>query len=392
MPAHDAAASAIGYLYQVRWALLALVRRSRTQPDISLTLELLDDVAFESGGVASELLQLKHHVSRTGDLGDKSVDVWKTLKVWMDGQVSRRPDGPLLTLVTTTVAEQGSAMALLRVSGRDAGAALALLDAAAVSSQAKATKPARDLWLQFPKPDRLAMLERTEVLDGQAAIESVDAEIEAELSFAAPFQHRHAYFDRVFEWWNKAAVSLLRGQRDVLTGVDLHSRLSDIRDFFRADNLPTLVQIADVDEAELAATYDGQQFLVQLHWVKANGTALRKAVIDYHRAVTQTTKWVDDSLIGIHEIQQFEDNLVDEWERAFANMQQDLLEDADDATLERAGRDLFQALSASTGITIRALYDEPFYARGKRHELADKGQLGWHPNFQDMFAALVGQP
>jgi hypothetical protein len=40
---HNAAASAAGYLYQVRWALLNLVREGKTRPDQVISLEMLDD-------------------------------------------------------------------------------------------------------------------------------------------------------------------------------------------------------------------------------------------------------------------------------------------------------------------------------------------------------------
>lgn len=44
---HNAAASAAGYLYQVRWALLNLLREGKIRPDQVISLEVLDDVAWE---------------------------------------------------------------------------------------------------------------------------------------------------------------------------------------------------------------------------------------------------------------------------------------------------------------------------------------------------------
>lgn len=47
---HSAASSALGYLYQVRYALLETLRRMRKGADFSLSIETLDDVVFESIG------------------------------------------------------------------------------------------------------------------------------------------------------------------------------------------------------------------------------------------------------------------------------------------------------------------------------------------------------
>ena len=318
-----------------------------------------------------------------------SVDVWKTLKVWMDGSASRSVTGPLLSIVTTGIAQPSSAMSFLRSEGRNVDEALTILNAAAVDSTNAETAAARTAWMGMNAAERYGMVDRIYVHDSEVTIELVDELIQQELSLSAPFGHEGPYFDRVLEWWNKASIGMLVGQRSTLTGFELRARLSDIRDYFRADNLPTMVQLSDVDEEQLAADYQDEMFVQQLKWIKLNATHLSKAVVDYHRAVTQTVRWLDDSLIGVLEIQEFEDNLADEWERAFADMEQDLPPDADDATRERAGLTLFRALSSSTGITIRALYDEAFYARGKRHELANVGQLGWHPNFRGMLAALT---
>jgi len=65
----SAADSALGYLYQVQVALLWSLRRLRTGEDIAVSLETLDDVAFESAGRPDELLQTKHHQSPSSQPG-----------------------------------------------------------------------------------------------------------------------------------------------------------------------------------------------------------------------------------------------------------------------------------------------------------------------------------
>ena len=38
-------------------------------------------------------------------------------------------------------------------------------------------------------------------------------------------------------------------------------------------------------------------------------------MIDYYRAYTQSALWVEDNLVAFDELQTFEADLVDEWER-----------------------------------------------------------------------------
>ncbi len=77
----SAAPSAAGYLYQARLALLLCIPHANSGVEIEISVERLDDVAFEKNGTPVELLQTKHHIDRVASLSDASPDVWKTLRV-----------------------------------------------------------------------------------------------------------------------------------------------------------------------------------------------------------------------------------------------------------------------------------------------------------------------
>jgi hypothetical protein len=66
----SASEQVLAYLYQVRYALLLLLRADDEQ---SVSLELFDDVAIHNPDQIRELGQLKHHVARTGKLSDRSL-------------------------------------------------------------------------------------------------------------------------------------------------------------------------------------------------------------------------------------------------------------------------------------------------------------------------------
>src|ERR1039457_4396791 len=81
---HGAAPAALGYLYQCRYALLEGLRAVRDTPQLLISIEKFDDVAFEANNEPTALIQTKHHINRRGDLSDTSVDLWKTVAVWLD--------------------------------------------------------------------------------------------------------------------------------------------------------------------------------------------------------------------------------------------------------------------------------------------------------------------
>jgi hypothetical protein len=90
-PLHSAAQSVAGYLYQARLALAECLRYAYRDSGIEIAIEKFDDVSFEKDGSALELLQTKHHLKKSGDLTDGSVDLWKTLRVWAEATKADPP-------------------------------------------------------------------------------------------------------------------------------------------------------------------------------------------------------------------------------------------------------------------------------------------------------------
>ena len=156
----DASASALGYLYQCRHALLLFLQRNRVTPTVRASVEKFDDVAFEGGGPALELVQTKHR-TQPGNLTDLSEDLWKTLRIWSEGvRDNNFPlPGTVFTLITTQTAPAGSAAALLRPGqGRDPPKAAPLLVAAAKATTSAQLRDACDVFLKLTAKKRNAML------------------------------------------------------------------------------------------------------------------------------------------------------------------------------------------------------------------------------------------
>lgn len=403
MAGHNAAGSAAGYLYQTNWALVDLLQKGATRPDQAVTLELHDDVAWTSAGSASdpvELLQLKlHTTSRAAGLGDMAVDVWKTLRVWMDRPDSCDPQGPLLALVTTSTASPGSATFALRPQTKDVNQAVIRLLKAATDSTNDLTQETRDMFVELEPSDRFSLLNRVEVLDGGLPPEDLDQAVRESLDYALPTGGRPVedrFVAQVWHHWAGIAVDLLAGRRALIAVSEIRSFVRELRDRYTTENLPTTVPLSAVSDVDPEYFADWR-FVDQLNLVDYVGASLRNAVIDYHRAVTQETSWLSDSLLGVQELKAFEDELRFEWTREFANMVDDLeldnLEpDVAEAMKRKAGRKFLNYMLNSTAVTVRTYYNDGFYARGKRHELAGHDdvlqRIGWHPDFAERLEAL----
>jgi hypothetical protein len=386
---HSAASSAIGYQHQTWWGLAELLRSGPTRPDCAISLELYDDVAWDRSGSPTELLQVKHHQQTTRALTDAADDLWRTLKVWMDGAHPEEASGPELLLITTQFAAPDTAVAALRPDSRNDEFALTRLEQVAKSATAEGTRVAREQFLALSPAGRRTFISRVRVIDQSPHIHDVSAVVRASLQWALPTGHEDLFLAMIWRWWDEQALALLQGR---LTSIDVgaaQAAIADIRDQFTRENLPTTVQLGDVDQHELTTKYRTHNFVQQMQWVAYPPRNLEKAIVDYYRAYLQTVRWLDEDLIGLSELSNFEDELVDEWEREFDWMLDLLDEDAEEIDKQKAGKEMLRQLLSQTGITVRARYNDPFFARGKRHELADKGKIGWHPDFEARLAELL---
>ena len=157
---HGAPASATGYLFQCRYALLAGLEAIADSPQLSISLETFDDVAFESSGIPIQLIQTKHHVARRGSLTDDSVDLWQTLAIWAEltGGDFEIPFRTAFTLLTTGVAPDGSAASFLKLRERNEQKADELLRAAANKSKNKQNIQGFAAYTKLPDDARFNLL------------------------------------------------------------------------------------------------------------------------------------------------------------------------------------------------------------------------------------------
>lgn len=389
---HGAAGPALGYLYQSYLPLVEFAKRAPANPELLVRLELLDDVEFEDGYGAKDLLQSKHHVDEAASLTDASVDLWRSINAWITAIESvTGEETPSLTLLTTATASEGSAVRLLSGSEelRDHRRAAEILRATALSSVNQTTQPWRNRFSRLSKSAQDALVEAIVIADAQTQIDGLDEELADALFWAIPgAEHREDFIAHVKGWWLGIVVSLLIGEIPAFSAIDMLRELADIRDQFGPDNLPTDPGLPDPDAGEIAA-YEERTFVGQLRLIVATQPQLALAIRDCHRAFTQRSQWLRRDLIGIGEIDRFERRLVEEWRFVFTNLTAELDGDADEQERERCGREVFSQAATTARARVRAKYEEAFMTRGSLHLLSEECKVGWHPDFEARIQQLL---
>lgn len=394
---HGAAASALGYLYQFEWALIEALEAYPTLAGRRLSIEKLDDIGWETdGGAPVSLSQLKHHGPGAGALTDMHDDVWSTVSVWLDAGPPADPEGPELKLVTTQVAQPGSAMEALRPGpdGSPPGpaqvaAAADRLERAAGSSQLKSTARTRERFGRLTRVERVALLTRVRVLDGSLPMEGLRQRLDQAIGQAMPRVGQDLFVEQLHGWWSTAVLHMLGGA--TVRVDDVHDQVGSLRDQYTPQSLPTTVTEDHVRRHLPAGA--SRRFVKQLEWVGHRPSYIELAVLDYYRAYEQRVAWGTVDLIGLDELARFEDRLRESWARRFEETIAELPEDATDTQKQAVGRALLAAVMNDSSISVREHYREPFFARGTRHFLADSADansaIGWHPEFRRHLTALL---
>ncbi len=129
-------------------------------------------------------------------------------------------------------------------------------------------------------------------------------------------------------------------------------------------------------------------FFEQLKLICVNNHRIQIALRDYYCAFKQRANWVRNDLLYVNELEEYEQRLIDEWEHAFASMEDDLDKCAEENEKIMKGRSLFSNIE-NKDIRIRPKCQDAFVMRGSYHMLANQLKVGWHIDFYDRLKKLL---
>lgn len=377
---HAAHASATGYLYQARLALLLGIRAIKATPDLELRIETFDDISFESEGDPVELIQTKHHTGASGSLTDASSDLWKTLRIWAQLAKSTLDTLPRFVLLTTGYAPEGSVASLLRPTSRNEKDARKRLDEVALTSSNKDNKSAYEAYEALNASQRLRLLQSITVLDGAFNILDVAEEIAQELRLAAPRQHVPHLVERLEGWWFGLVVVALSNGGSAIKVLAIDQRLDELREEFHRLSLP--VDHANAEPSpDVIAALDRRPFVQQLRKVGIGAARIEYAMRDYYRASEQRARWVREELLIDGELREYERELTEGWQPRFATMADELPVGCDAATKAAAGAQIYKWVEQEALTPFRTV-SQAFLTKGSYHILANRYEVGWHPDFK----------
>jgi hypothetical protein len=379
---HEAAAAATGYLFQCRCALLAGLQAVPDAPQLAISIEKFDDIAFEADGEPIQLIQTKHHIGKKGNLSDASRDLWKTLLIWSK-LVANNVEVPFrLTsvLLTTAIAPDRSAASCLRLRERNEAEADKLFLQAAARSKSKENAEAYEAYRSLPDDLRISLLRAIMILDGSPNIIDVRDEIVQKVYYAASRDQIDHLVDRLEGWWFGVVIKALAGASpEAIPVLAIDQRVDELREEFRRSALP-VDYASKLPSPDIVAELDKRPFVRQLRKIEIGPRRIEYAIRDYYRASEQRSRWAREELLVDGELGNYERELVEAWEPRHAAMLEELpRECAPDKKVE-AGQSLFKWVETEANFPLRGVRHR-FLTHGSYHILSNHYTVGWHPEY-----------
>ena len=400
MPDHpnqfSAADSALGYLYQVRCALLWSLQRLPNEPVFEASIETLDDVTFESAGVPQELLQTKLHKNRGANLTDASPDLWKTLRIWIaaldSGQITSET---ILYLVTTENASSDTIAGNLKTKDRDSEVALQRLQQTAQTSTNQTNAAAYQAYLDKSHEERKSLVDRIFIVDGAPDVSDLDQLLKFAIFPACRREHQDAFLEYLEGWWFRRALTQLKNidRGDRISSEELEAQMSDLRDQFRRESLPIADDLLRYElDDETAESHSDFPFVQQIRLATNRTKRITAAIQDYYRAFEQRSRWQRQELLFVGDLTIYKKRLVEEWQLLFAEVEDEIGEEASEEEKMAAARKMLSwAEAGHVHAKIKPEVSEPFITRGTLHDLANEMHVGWHPEFRSRLQHLIGR-
>ncbi len=378
----NASGSLAGYLYQCRLALLLAIREMKVKPNCHVSIEKFDDIAFHDEDLAHCVVQAKHHIGPK-DVTDNSVDIWKTLRIWISqlkaGSFSNADTRRFL--ITTATAPADGALAMLRASCGPEGRKTAKerLGAAARASTNKTSEPGRNDFLALTDEEVDVLLASVIVLDGAPDLHNVFDEVEGELRILSANSA-----DKVAQslegWWLGAVAKRLVGvETSDIPVQHIAIKAQEFAALYGPIGLP-VSDPTEFGERPYSIEDEDETYVKQMRLIQLSDRAIKRGIQDFYRSNTQRSKWARENLLLDGDVTRFEAKLQDSWERKFEEECGEA-QTADDDSKNAMGRKVFHWASQQQ-IEFRNVI-ETWITAGSFHGLADRVKVGWHPNFLD---------
>lgn len=380
MSSSSAVGPAAGYFFQLRYSLLRALEVFPKHPTSIISIETLDDVSIEGENLTIDS-QLKHSIDFEKKISKFSPEIWRTLAIWMARLRLGVDDHHEFHFITTGKVDNDNPLHFLRATPSDleVNAALQSLEEAATSSSSATTAKDRAAFLAASAGEQFSLVRRIRLADTSPNLEGIGNEIEHEIRYACEAEQVVSFRKDLEGWWvGRVFDKWVADGGAQIELEELGAQVSFLKERYKPSALPL-----DVPEQECEDLMEDNVFIKQVRAVTESERRLRNAQRAFLRAKVQRSKWVREHRIDPSELESFDDALKDRWEAHHAGECDSISTASTPEKKVAAGNNVLRWAETSE-VPIRSTRSV-YLTSGSYHALADTLEIGWHPEFSNLF-------
>lgn len=380
---HSAGGQMAGYIYQVRRALIELLRANF---GYKIELETLDDVVTRrTNGEVLSALQSKHSLENA-TYTIKSTDIWKTLRVWSHLITLNLIQTSTTFILLTTAAVDASSPLTALLPGNAKGPPEILklihaLDGVARAADNENLKASYAAWLSLTETQKSRILSMTTIQSAEPKLAGIGSELDESVRrFAIRPERVSLYRERVLGWFDGIIDERLSTRGCSVTYEELLDKVLELNESISPLDLPNTMGDAPTPELDDERAMD-PIYLRQLYLLEVAEPELINAVKMFHRGRSQRQHWLDLKLTVGMRLNRYDQDLKAKWSVVHSRASREAA-----TSPERSrdiGRTVFDNCMDYSGAGLGPQVFQ-HVSCGSYHLLANdpKLEIGWHPDFR----------
>jgi hypothetical protein len=130
----------------------------------------------------------------------------------------------------------------------------------------------------------------------------------------------------------------------------------------------------------------------QIELVNGGRSRVARARVAHWRSRNQRDRWMADDITSRNVLDSFDRKLVEQWEARHGPMRDDT-KDSNEEEKRKQGRDLLDwshTDAPASLINLGSRTPPPFLIQGTYQDLADRLNIGWHPEYETLLKGATG--
>lgn len=392
---HSAPGQMLGYLYQIDRALLWL---SMCTPNSIVCIETDDDVVvnLKDGKDINQIFeQDKSSIGKRNPFANKSKDLWKTILIWLDLITEKKIEtsSSKFLLVTNIKVSKGCiAYQISKINNSTSKQSEVEEKLLEKYNQLKeiAKKPSKSIakeakrFLDYSQDEVISLLKQIELIDNDFPnynrndfIKKVAINLHLQ---DYPFNN---IYDSLYGWLtSKITEFWLNGNIASLNESLLHAKRDDLVSLYH--NKPFIEKTVDllpVNDSEIKEE-ENNLFVKQLSKIDADEEDKLNAIKDFIRAKSMRISYAENNrVLSRQDFDNYEEDLKRNWNKTFKTNKR-IQKSLDKIDL---GYKIFQETTDYRGKIKGTEPTQLYTSNGTYHNLANKLELGWHPDWEKIF-------